>query len=171
MADSFNDKVRKLDESFGTYSNGSNQNTEATVTEMSEDDKQHPMADDLGLDFKHPSTNDAPEQKVPHEVTPEQRIESDQIQARDRIDQAHEILDQLKDSAETLKAHAEAKIEDTVQAETKEVKKAENECKLHIDELKTEIANDPMQAIKEIGKVLLMIIGACTVLKIIFGRH
>lgn len=85
MSESFNDKAVKLAESFGQLSSRTNVNTEASVTDMSEDDKQNPLADNLDLDFSTPSTNDAPEQAVPEEVTPEQRKESDQIIEDDRL--------------------------------------------------------------------------------------
>lgn len=174
MSENFHDKAVKLDESFGQLTSRTNQNTEATVTGMSEDDKKHPLSDTLDLDFKSPSTNDAPEQKVSETVTPAQRIESDQIVAEDRLGHAKKVLDELEDSAEAFKRHAEQDVETHVHKDLQRAEIAaeekENEYKNKLDELRVDIEKDPIGSLKDLGKCLLMIIGAFTVLKMIFKK-
>lgn len=169
-----NETLRKLDESFGTLTSDTTTNTEAAVTDKSEDDKQTPMADDLHLNFDTPSTNDAPEQKVPETVSKAMQVESAKIQVRNNLDEADGVLNSLKEttkSLEELKDQDEEEVKEAVKKvasmDEQEISKLEE----YIDGLKQQIEEDPMKAAGEIGKAALMVIGGVTVLKTLFGRR
>lgn len=166
MSNKAQKEITKLDESFGTYSNSSNVNENATVTSRSEDDKKHPLDNDLSLNVGEPSTNDAPDQYSTFRTTPtkEQNRISDEIVAADtgesivkEAKKFHEPVDELADQ-----------IGDEVEGEYPEfLSEAQDKVEEFVDRAK----EDPMGTLKEVGKGVLMVAGAMALLKGLFGRR
>ncbi len=166
MNDKAQREITRLDESFGTYSNSSNVNENATVTARSEDDKRHPLDNDLSLDVGQPSTNDAPDQYSTFRRTPtkEQDKISDEILAADagesltkEAHQMHETIDDLADE-----------IGEEVDGEYPEfLSEVQDKAQAFIDRAQ----EDPAGTLKEVGKGILMVAGAVAILKGLFRRR
>ena len=166
MSNKAHKEITKLDESFGTYSNSSNVNENATVTSRSEDDKTHPLDNDLSLDVGQPSTNDAPEQYSTFRKTPtkEQNRISDEIVA---ADSGESIVKEAKSFHEPIYEVAD-QIGDEIEGEYPEFL---SEVQDRAEEFVNRAKEDPAATLKEVGKGILMVAGAMAILKGLFRRH
>lgn len=150
MNEKAENNIRKMEESFGTYSSRSNVNDEITVTAQSEDDKKNPMADDLKLDYEQPSTNDAMQQPANEKVSTEQAAFSKKT---------------LEDEKDRIKNNFKA-----FEEEVKEEVKKECPVKDTIENIQKTCEEDPVKGAVEVAKVGLMAIGALAIVKAIIKK-
>lgn len=166
MSDQAQNAITKLDESFGTYSNNSTINEDATVTSRSEDDKTHPLDNTLTLDLDSPSTNDAPDQYSTFEKTPtkEQDKVSNEIAAADAGESLAKEAEAFHEPVDSLAEQ----IGEPVQGTYPDILSSLQD---KAEELAEQVKENPVAAAKEVGKGILMAAGAIAILKGLFGRR
>ncbi|WP_304683557.1 hypothetical protein [Ileibacterium valens] len=167
----FKDQAEKLDESFGQYSSRSNKHSAKPVTTRSEDDKKAPIENPVSLDYRSSSDPASMMDGVSTTVTPEQRLESDKILAEQRLEHAEQVLEDLKNSGEEFKKQAEEKVEQKIEEEKEMAQEAKQDFKARIDELQDDIKEDPKGTLIDLGKLILMILGALSIIRFFCKKH
>lgn len=136
------------------------------MTASSEDDKKYPLDNDLTLDLNNPSTNDAPSQNsaVASRPTKAQDKESDEIVAEDEGETpVQKALEHFEDPRKLA-----SEVGEEIDTEMPEVL---SDARDRLEDLVVQAKEDPMSVAKEAGKAILMVAGACAILKAIFHRR